>query len=100
MESLLTAQFKYDEERLLKEFSDYVASTYEGHYVGEDNVQSLDLIFAIGHGAGFCTGSGLKYLARSGKKAGEHRKDLLKTLHYALLLLYLYDKEHATVREK
>ncbi|MGZ4849787.1 MAG: DUF3310 domain-containing protein [Candidatus Bathyarchaeia archaeon] len=84
--------FKFREKELLEEFSNYVASTYAGHYVGEDNVQSLDLIFAIGHGEGFCTGSGLKYLARSGKKAGQHRQDLMKTLHYALLLLYLYDR--------
>lgn len=92
--------FKFDELRLLEEFHDYLASTYSGHYVGKDNVQSLDLIFAIGHGRGFCTGSGLKYLARSGKKEGQHRQDLLKTLHYSLLLLYLYDKENPPVWKK
>jgi hypothetical protein len=87
--------FKYDEERLLKEFSDYVGSTYGKHYVGEDNVQSLDLIFATGHGEGFCCGNILKYGARQGKKANQQRDDIMKTLHYGLLLLYWYDKQEA-----
>lgn len=87
--------FKYDEERLLKEFNDYVGDTYSKHYVGEDNIQSLDLIFATGHGEGFCTGNILKYGARQGKKAGQQRDDIMKTLHYALLLLYWYDKQEA-----
>lgn len=89
--------FKYDELRLLKEFNDYVTSTYAGHYVGEDNVQSLDLIFACGNqkGVGFCQGNVLKYAGpRLGIKGGptEERKDIMKILHYALLLLYLHDK--------
>lgn len=87
--------FKYDEARLLKEFDEYVASTYGKHYVGEDNIQSLDLIFATGHGDGFCTGNVIKYSARQGKKAGSQRDDIMKVMHYALLLLYLYDKKEA-----
>lgn len=89
--------FKYNEERLLKEFNQYVEMTYQGHYVGEDNIQSLDLIFACGRdkGVGFCQGNVLKYAGpRLGVKGGpaEERKDILKILHYALLLLYLHDK--------
>lgn len=91
--------FKYDEARLLKEFDEYVASTYGKHYVGEDNVQSLDLIFATGHGDGFCTGNVIKYAARQGKKAGSQRDDILKVMHYALLSLYLYDKKEAKKNE-
>lgn len=87
--------FKYDEAALLKEFQEYVAATYKGHYIGEDNIQSLDLIFALGMGKDFCKGNGIKYLARAGKKEGQERADLLKTLHYTLLSLYLFDKSAA-----
>jgi len=90
-----TVPFKYDEATLLKEFTDYVSATYKQHYVGENNVQSLDLIFALGMGKDFCKGNGIKYLARSGKKDGQERNDLLKTMHYTMLALYLYDKQAA-----
>jgi len=88
--------YKYDEARLLKEFNDYIASTYKGHYVGEDNIQSLDLIFAAGAGRGFCQGNVLKYAGpRLGIKGGpkEERADILKVMHYAMLLLFLLDKK-------
>ena len=38
---------KYNEDEILKEISEYIASTYKGHYsVG--NVQTLDLIDSVG----------------------------------------------------
>jgi hypothetical protein len=35
----------------------------------------------------------MKYVQRYGKKAGRNRQDLLKVLHYALMLLYVHDIE-------
>jgi hypothetical protein len=87
-------EYKYDEERLLEEIREYVDSTYKGHYVGEDNVQSIDLTFAAGHGVGFCVGSLLKYASRYGKKKGYNRDDVLKIIHYGMLLLYVHDKNN------
>lgn len=80
--------YKYDEPALIKEISDYIDLTYQGHYVGEDNVQSLDLILATGHATGFNVGNILKYGSRYGKKDGYNRKDLLKVIHYAIFELY------------
>lgn len=84
--------YKYHEPELIAEFSKYVESTYNQHYVGEDNIQSLDLIFAVGHGPGFCSGNILKLAARKDKK-GQGHSDLLKIMHYAMLLLHLELKE-------
>lgn len=84
-----TPNFKYHEEQLMEEFRQYVLGTYKGHYVGEDNIQSLDMIFAAGHGEGFCIGNLLKLAARYKKKPGEEHTDLLKLMHYAMLLLHL-----------
>jgi len=89
-----TPAWKYEEERLLREFREYIESTYSQHYVGEDNVQSLDLIFATKRGEGFCVGNVMKYAARHGKKKGAERLDLLKAMHYAMLALYDFDKRH------
>lgn len=80
--------YKYHEDTILKEISDYIDSTYSGHYVGEDNVQSLDLILATGHATGFNVGNILKYGSRFGKKRGFNRDDLLKVIHYAIFELY------------
>lgn len=80
---------KYDELAQIEDIRSHVLATYGSHYVGRDNVQSLDLIFATGHGEGFTVGNGLKYLARYGKKGGRNRADLLKAAHYVILALYL-----------
>lgn len=87
--------FKYNEKALIEELQKYVEGTYKQHYVGEDNIQSLDLIFSAGHGIGFCIGNNLKLAARYGKKAGFNRDDLLKMAHYAILLMYLLDKQNS-----
>lgn len=96
----LSPSYKYDEGRYLEELWNYIDSTYTGHYVGENNVQALDLLFATDHGEGFCIGSALKYLSRYGKKEGKNRKDLLKAAHYVVLALYLLDRERKYKDEK
>jgi len=82
---------KYNEREILYEISRHIDKTYEGHYVGANNVQSLDLIFSTGNGLGFTVGNGLKYLARFGKKKGYNREDLLKAAHYVVLALHAMD---------
>ena len=81
---------KYNEEEYLKEISDYIANTYRGHYsVG--NVQTLDLIDSVGDAEAFCRSNVLKYASRYDRK-GTARKDILKIVHYGLLLLHFNDK--------
>lgn len=94
------SNFKYDEDRLINELKAYVQSTYDRHYVGENNIQALDLIFSAGHGIGFTLGNILKYGARYGKKKGYNRDDILKILHYAILLLSRHDIEKQQTSDK
>ncbi len=49
--------------------------------------QSTEFIFDAGHGEGFCIGNIIKYAQRYGKKDGKNTDDLLKILHYAVMLL-------------
>jgi hypothetical protein len=85
-------RWKYDEEQILKELSDYISGTYNQHYsAGTDKVQTLDLIEACGDGESFCRSNILKYASRYDKK-GTARRDILKILHYAVLLLHFNDK--------
>ena len=88
--------YKYSEPKLMAQFWEYIDSTYskDNHYAGEtSDTQALDLIFAKGHGVGFCVGSVEKYVSRYGSKEGRNRKDLVKALHYSLLLLHIHDLE-------
>ena len=84
--------YKYNEGELLKEFAQYVDTTYDQHY-SLNKYQSTEFIIDSGHGEGFCIGNIMKYAQRYGKKGGRNRKDLLKVLHYALFMLFVHDKE-------
>ena len=85
-------QYKYNEEEILKELKEYITSTYKQHYsAGDDKIQTLDLIEACGDGEAFCRSNILKYASRYDKK-GTARRDIIKILHYAVLLLYFNDK--------
>ena len=87
---------KYNEDALLKELSDYIAGTYGQHYsAGNDQIQTLDLIEACGDAEAFCRSNILKYASRYDKK-GTARRDIIKILHYALLLLHFSDKSNIT----
>ena len=84
--------WKYNEEEILKELNDYISGTYNQHYsAGDDKIQTLDLIEACGDGEAFCRSNILKYASRYDKK-GTARRDILKILHYAVLLLHFNDK--------
>jgi hypothetical protein len=87
---------KYNEDALLKELSDYISGTYGQHYsAGNDEIQTLDLIEAVGDAEAFCRSNILKYASRYDKK-GTARRDIIKILHYALLLLHFSDKTAIT----
>ena len=80
---------KYQEDKSLKDLTDYVNTTYEGHYTSNqgDNVQTLDIIESVGDAKSFCRSNAIKYLTRYDKK-GQAKRDILKAAHYCLLLYY------------
>ena len=53
--------------------------------------QTLDLIEACGDAEAFCRSNILKYASRYDKK-GSARQDLLKVLHYGILLMHFHTK--------
>jgi len=84
--------WRYNEGKILREVEAYLSSTYKGHYVGgETKIQTLDLIDSIGDSESFCRSNAIKYLSRFGKKEGKNQKDLLKVIHYAILLYHFAD---------
>jgi len=85
-------QYKYHEQEILKDIEEYVSRTYQGHYTGTKHefrkVQTIDLMAARDIAAQFCQANILKYGSRYGSKDGRNKTDLLKVIHYAMLLLH------------
>ena len=90
-----SGQMKYNEAAYASEMINYIRSTYGQHYVGKNNTQLFDLLFAgdSTEANGFLRFNAMKYLSRQGKKKGNERSDILKALHYTLLMLYVFDSQ-------
>ena len=86
--------YKYSEDRILKELAEYIDATYNQHY-SQNKFQATEFILDSGHGTGFTIGNILKYAQRYGKKGTREdaRKDLLKVIHYGIIALHNHDKE-------
>ena len=92
---------KYREDEILNEIKEYIESTYEQHYsTTEDGFQVMDMIKQLGIDKNFCQANAIKYLCRYGKKNGHNRKDLLKAIHYIVLLMSSEDQEYADQMEE
>ena len=79
---------KSNEDQSIEALKEYVSSTYGGHYTSDNNnVQTLDLIESVGDAEAFCRSNAIKYLSRYDKK-GQAKRDILKALHYSLLLYH------------
>ena len=81
--------WKYEEDKTLKEIEQYLSSTYHSHYTSEQSkTQTLDLIESIGDAEAFTRSNAIKYLSRFGKKNGKSKMDILKAIHYCVLLYH------------
>lgn len=82
-------EWNYSEGATLALLEDYLRGTYGAHYTSEGSkIQTLDFIESIGDAEAFCRSNAIKYLSRFGKKDGKNPKDLLKVMHYAILLYH------------
>ena len=90
--------YRYNENKTLEELKSYIDATYQQHY-SRDKFQATEFIIDGGHGEGFCIGNVLKYAQRYGKKDGRNRKDLLKILHYAIIMLHVHDLNEGNENE-
>ena len=61
---------------------------YKPQHAQFRNVQTIDLMASKELAAAFCQANILKYGSRYGNKDGKNKKDLMKVIHYAMLLLH------------
>ena len=85
---------KFKEDKVLIWVENYIRATYDLHY-SKNKIETTEFVFDAEHGEGFCIGNIIKYAQRYGKKDGYNEKDLLKIIHYAIILLGSehYDKK-------
>jgi hypothetical protein len=91
--------WKYSEDKTLKEIEEYLVSTYKSHYTSETSkTQTLDLIESIGDAEPFVRSNAIKYLSRFGKKNGKSKMDILKAIHYCILLYHFSGLHNETAK--
>ena len=84
-------KYKYNEDKAITDLVDYVNSTYGQHYVNK-GIQVVDVWESMGTLDTTARDTAIKYLARYGRKEGKNKKDLLKAIHYIILMMYADDK--------
>lgn len=82
-------KYKYKEDQIIADFHAYIDKTYGQHYMTEEqNIECFDVWLALGDSMPTFRNTAIKYLWRYGKKKGANKADLLKVLHYVLMMLY------------
>jgi hypothetical protein len=84
--------YQYNEDVYLADIKKYLDSTYGQHYVAKD-IQVVDVWESLGSLESTARDTAIKYLCRYGKKDGKNRKDLLKAIHYIILMMYAGEEE-------
>jgi hypothetical protein len=86
-------RYKYNEDVSIKQLQSYIDETYGQHYVSKD-IQVVDVWESLGTLETTSRDTAIKYLARYGKKGGKNKKDLLKAMHYIILMMYADTAEY------
>lgn len=83
-------KYKYNEGQIISDFKKYIDKTYGQHYMTEEqNIECFDVWLALGDSMPTFRNTAMKYLWRYGKKNGSNKDDLMKVLHYTLMMLYI-----------
>jgi hypothetical protein len=82
--------WKYNEGESLADFEDYLKTTYGEHYKTQTSaIECFDIWLALGDAVPTFRNTAMKYIWRYGSKGGKNKKDLLKAMHYILLMLHV-----------
>lgn len=90
-------EYKYKEDESLAKVQAYIDGTYGQHYVGNGDIQTVDFWESLGSLETTARDTAIKYLARYGKKGGRNEKDLLKAIHYIILMMYSKPEEETII---
>ncbi len=86
------SNYRYNEDVYLGNIMKYLKGTYGEHYVAKD-IQVIDIWESLDSLESTARDTAIKYLCRYGKKDGKNRKDLMKAIHYIILMMYASDRQ-------
>jgi len=84
--------YKYNEDVILTYLQNYIRDTYNQHYVGQMGIQAVDVWKSLDIDEESFRSNIIKYAMRYKHKDGTNLKDLVKILHYTILLI---DRNHS-----
>lgn len=85
--------FKRNEDKILAGIKQYIESTYSAHYSSDSGRDVIDDWEDMGIAKEAYHSNMVKYVKRFGKKEGYNPKDVMKVVHYAILLLNEMQRE-------
>ncbi len=88
-------EYIWNEREILEDLFNYIDSTYNQHYAGDQVIQTTEYIASNlepVEAIGAFKFNIMKYTARYGKKDGKNKKDLLKAMHYLVMLMAVHDR--------
>jgi len=85
--------FSKNEDKIIKEITEYIASTYDAHYANDKKIQVTDIWESMGMAKEAYRTNMVKYIIRAGNKGDQERKDIMKIIHYAILYLNEMEKK-------
>lgn len=77
-------EYKYKEDEFLKLLKDHIDSTYTTHYGGK--IQPVEFIMSNAETLDYLKGNVVKYIYRYGKKNGANIADLMKAIHFIMMM--------------
>ena len=90
-------KFSYGEDEVLEKVKEYIGNpNYNQHYPKHNKNVMFDLFMEIGAFKDFARCSILKYVSRYDRK-GSKLADLMKAIHYLVVLYALVEKEENVV---
>lgn len=87
-----TIEYKYREDKIIAYLLQYIEHTYGAHYVGSLGIQAIDVWKSLEIDEESFRSNIIKYSMRYKYKDGNNLKDLMKILHYTILLI---DRNHS-----
>ena len=82
-------KWKYNEDQIISDLEEYLKTTFGAHYSDGDQVECFDAWNALGDSTPTYRNTAIKYLWRYGKKNGNNKADLLKAMHYIIMMLHV-----------
>lgn len=90
----MAIKYKRNEDKVIASIKQYVDATYDEHYASKSGHDVIGDWEDCGISKQAFQSNIIKYAKRFGKKQGDNPKDIMKIVHYSILLLNELENEN------